>query len=164
LISALKATFVVFAMCHRTSKKVLAAEPYGKNRNSGPSHPWIWLGWTIVIGAAMAALPLSAAAGELPPEEVLRVEVLIAAVEGLADAVFIRNGHAYDSAVAAEFLRRKWKAKASNVGSAEDFIATVASFSSTTGQAYLIRWGDGREVPCSVFLRHTLEKTGPERP
>lgn len=101
---------------------------------------------------------LSATVGELPAEEAGRIEDLIAAGGRLADAAFIRNGQAHDSTVAAEFLRGKWRARAAGVGSAEDFNEKVASFSSTSGQPYLIRFGDGREIPCSVFLRAELAK------
>ena len=118
----------------------------------------ILLGLAIVCCAAAIALPLSATAGELPAAEAGRIEDLIAAVEQQTDAVFIRNNQAYDSAIAAEFLRRKWRAQAARVGSAEDFIDKVASFSSTSGRPYLIRFGDGREIPCSVFLRAELTK------
>jgi len=118
----------------------------------------ILLGLAIVFCAAALALPFSSTAGELPAEEAGRIEELIAAVEHQTDAAFIRNNRAYDSAVAAEFLRRKWRAQADRVGSAEDFIAKVASFSSTSGRAYLIRFGNGREIPCSVFLRAELAR------
>jgi hypothetical protein len=117
----------------------------------------ILLGLVIVFCAAALALTL-AEAGELPAEEAGRIEALIAAVEHLSDAAFIRNGRAYDSVVAAEFLRRKWQAQATKVGSVEDFIEKVASFSSTSGRPYFIRFGDGRELPCSVFLRAELAK------
>jgi len=90
--------------------------------------------------------------------EVERIEDLIAAVAHQTDAAFIRNNQAYDSTVAAEFLRRKWRAQAAGVGSAEDFIEKVGSFSSTSGRPYLIRFGDGREIPCSVFLRAELAR------
>ena len=90
--------------------------------------------------------------------EVERIEDLIAAVEHQTDAAFIRNNQAYDSTVAAEFLRRKWRAHTARVGSAEDFIEMVASFSSTSGRPYFIRFGDGREIPCSVFLRTELAR------
>jgi hypothetical protein len=112
---------------------------------------WIWLSLPIIFGAA-------AAAGELRAEEAQGIEALIAAVGRMTDAVFIRNGQAYDSAVAAEFLRRKWQMKAAHIFSAEDFIEKVASISSTSGRPYLIRLGDGREIPCSVFLRAELAK------
>ena len=108
------------------------------------------------LAAGVLAFGQAALAGGLPAEESARIEALIAAVASLADASFIRNGQAHDSAVAAEFLRRKWRMKASNVSSAEDFIESVATFSSSTGRPYVIRYGDGREVPCSQFLRAEL--------
>jgi hypothetical protein len=112
----------------------------------------------ILLGSGAMALPLQAAAEEWRIEEAGRIDALIAAVERMADAAFIRNGLTYDSTVAAEFLRRKWRAQADRVGSAEDFIEKVASFSSTSGRPYLIRFGDGRVFPCSVFLRAELAK------
>jgi hypothetical protein len=74
----------------------------------------------------------------------------------MADATFIRNSRPYGAAAAAEFLRRKWRQREAEVGSAADFIEKVASFSSTTGQPYLIRFSDGRETPCAIFLRTEL--------
>lgn len=112
----------------------------------------------MAVGAAAVLWPLAAAGGELSAEETLRIEALIATVAQMTDAAFIRNGTAFDAAVAAEFLRRKWQAQAARVGSAEDFIAAVASFSATTGRPYLIRFKDGRESPCSDFLRSELAK------
>jgi hypothetical protein len=127
-------------------------------RNSRLSPLWTLLSLPIVFCAAGAVLPQSPIPGELPAEEAARIETLIAAVEHLTDAAFIRNGQAYDSAVAAHFLRRKWQAKAERISSAEDFIENVASFSSTSGRIYLIRLRDGREIPCSAFLREELAK------
>lgn len=118
----------------------------------------IILSLPIVLSVAATALSLSVHAEEKTADEVARIEALIAAVKHQADAAFIRNNQTYDSTVAAEFLRRKWRAQADRVGSAEDFIEKVASFSSTSGRPYLIRFGDGREIPCSVFLRAELAK------
>jgi hypothetical protein len=117
----------------------------------------------ILFGAAAAVLPLSAISGGLPAEEAGRIEALIVAVSRMSDAAFIRNGQAYDSATAAEFLRRKWQAQSSKVASAEDFIAKVASFSSTTGQPYLVRFSDSREIPCSAFFAAELAKLQQEK-
>ncbi|MCU0576609.1 MAG: DUF5329 domain-containing protein, partial [Desulfobacterota bacterium] len=103
--------------------------------------------------------PALAQPSTLPQEEQQRIEALIHAVEQLGDAAFIRNGRAYDAAAAARFLREKWKARASEVRSAEDFIEKVASFSSTTGKPYLIRFRDGRELSSAKFLRGQLART-----
>ncbi len=111
----------------------------------------------------IAALALAGSLGSaalradgLPSVEEKQIEALIAAVERMADAAFIRNGRSYRAAAAAEFLRRKWRQRQAQVRSAEDFIEKVASFSSTTGQPYGIRFGDGREIACSTFLANEL--------
>lgn len=113
---------------------------------------------SIVFYAATTPLARSASAERLPAVESALIQALIGAVEKRTDVAFIRNGQAYDSKIAAAFLRRKWQAQASRITSTEDFIEKVASFSSTSGQPYLIRFGDGREIPCSVFLRAELAK------
>jgi len=58
--------------------------------------------------------------------------------------------------LAAEFLRRKWKSRRSEIHSAADFIEKVASFSSTTGKRYSIRWRDGTERSSAEFFRAKL--------
>lgn len=117
----------------------------------------ILLSLSIAFGVAPESLTRSATAGGLPAEEAARIEALIDAVQRLDDAVFIRNGQDYDSATAAEFLRRKWQTRTAHVASAEDFIEKVGSISSTSGRPYVVRLGDGREILCSVFLRNTLK-------
>jgi hypothetical protein len=49
-------------------------------------------------------------------------------------------------------------AREAEVRSADDFIEQVASSSTTTGRPYLVRFSDGREIPCSVFLRTELSR------
>ena len=44
------------------------------------------------------------------------------------------------------------------IRTADDFIAKVASKSSTTGRPYLVRFSDGREVPTADFFRAELAK------
>jgi hypothetical protein len=110
---------------------------------------------TRVLAAALATLLLAA---PLPDAERRKIEALIAAVERLQDATFVRNGKAYDAATAAKFLRGKWDSRSGEIASAEDFIARVATFSSTSGRPYLIRFADGREVPAADFFRGELAR------
>ena len=111
-----------------------------------------------IVATALAVSVGSAAlrAADLPPAEEKQIEALIAAIERMTDAAFIRNSRPYGSAAAAEFLRRKWRHREADIRSADDFIEKVASFSSTTGQPYLIRFSYGRETPCAIFLRTEL--------
>ena len=105
----------------------------------------------IIAVVAMAADPL-------PVVERQKIEALIHIIQKLPDAVFIRNGKSYDAATAAKFLRGKWRDRADEVRSAEQFIERVATRSSTTGQPYLVRYKDGREVAAAVLLRAELRK------
>ncbi len=91
-----------------------------------------------------------------PSAEERRIEALLAFVAAQGDVQFVRNGSAHDAATAAKFLRGKWEHQRAEVKSAEDFIARIATKSSTTGQPYLLRFKDGREIACADFLRAEL--------
>ena len=87
-----------------------------------------------------------------------KIEQLIAAVEGLKDAVFIRNGTEYKAKDAADHLRRKLEAAGDEIDSATKFIDLIASKSSMSGEEYTIRFTDGRVVTSGEFLRAELSK------
>lgn len=98
------------------------------------------------------------AAESAPPTEKAKIEALIAHVQGLEDATFVRNGSDYSAANAAKFLRAKWQRHEKEVTTAAEFIAKVASASGTSGKAYLIRFKDGKETPCGEYLTALLKK------
>ena len=113
--------------------------------------------------ALLAALPLSqrivhAEGAALPPAELRAIEALIDSVTRLGDATFLRNGESYSATKAASFLRQKWQAHRDEVRSADDFIARIASASSTTGEPYRIRFADGRELSSADYLRAELAR------
>ena len=110
----------------------------------------------LAILVALVALPRLAQASCLPTVEHQRIEALIGVVGRRTDVTFIRNGRSYIAATAAQFLRGKWRDREADVCSADDFIAKVASFSSTTGKPYLVRLRDGQEVPAAEFFRAQL--------
>ena len=88
--------------------------------------------------------------------EAARIQYLLASVEALEGAKFIRNGSEHDARAAADHLRLKLKAAGSKVKTAEDFIKFCASRSSMTGEPYLIRLADGTTVRSEVFFRNKL--------
>lgn len=108
-----------------------------------------------LLWAVALTLAASAYAG-VTPLETRKIEYLIAAVETLPDAQFIRNGSAYDGKSAAEHLRLKLKSAGSRVASAEDFIRLCASVSSVSGLPYQIKFADGHTVTSETFLRQKL--------
>ena len=116
-------------------------------------------------GLLLVVIALAGHAAELPASEQRKIEALIQHVETLSEAVFIRNNQAYPAKTAAQFLRGKWRATLDDITTAQDFIAKVASVSSTTGQPYRIRFPDGHEVLSGDYLRTVLlQLEQPSRP
>ena len=101
-------------------------------------------------------LPLRAATA--PAAEKSKIEALIAHIEGLPGATFVRNGSDYNAATAAKFLRGKWQSNDKDIKTASDFIAKAATVSSTTGKPYQIRLKDGSVTPCGEYLSAQLKK------
>ena len=102
------------------------------------------------------AIGAHAQADALTPLEARKIEYLIATIETLSNAQFIRNGTAYDAKSAAGHLRLKLKEAGSRVVTAVDFIRLCASVSSVSGLPYQIRFADGRTVTAEAFLRQQL--------
>lgn len=116
----------------------------------------IWSCFLIFLAAGNIIIQSPGWAASLPATEQEKIERLIAAVQKLESAAFIRNGSSYSADTAVRFLRGKWQTRRGEVLSAEDFIAKVASGSSTTGRPYYIRFQDGRQLPSAQFFRSQL--------
>jgi hypothetical protein len=117
----------------------------------------------VALAAATPAEPASAstvaAANAVAAANVVaEIEDLLAYVRALPDAHFIRNGKAHSAEEAEAHLRLKWRRGGKRIRSAEDFIRYAASASSMTGKPYLIRFGDGREVPTAELLGQRLRE------
>jgi Skp family chaperone for outer membrane proteins len=109
----------------------------------------------VLLAGLLAAAAVSAAPSAA---EKARIERLIAYVEAQSTIRFVRNGSAYSSKEAAKFLRRKFDKMGEHVTTAQQFIDQIASKSSTTGEAYLIRFADGRQMPAARFLGDELKR------
>ncbi len=96
--------------------------------------------------------------------EAAKIQHLIASIETLEGAKFIRNGGEYDARSAANHLRLKLKNAGKRVRTAEDFIKYCGSKSSITGEPYLIRFSDGTTVKAEVFFRKKLMAPAKDRP
>lgn len=96
--------------------------------------------------------------------ETAKIQYLIASVEALEGARFIRNGREYDTRAASNHLRLKLKTAGDKVRTAEDFINLCASKSSMTGEPYLIRFADGTIVKSEVFFKDKLKTFVADKP
>jgi hypothetical protein len=112
--------------------------------------------------AGVAAPQPQALADAAPPlSEAQKIDRLIAHVAGLQGAVFIRNDKEYGPAEAAKHLQLKREKAGDRVKTAADFIRLCASHSSMSGEAYLIRFADGRTRTAEDVLREELARIGP---
>ena len=92
------------------------------------------------------------------PVEMARIERLLVMIGSRRDMRLLRNGTEHDTDTAVSFLRGKLKHHGSGIKTAEEFIDRLASRSSTTGQLYLVRMSDGRQIPAGDFLRIELAR------
>lgn len=90
--------------------------------------------------------------------ETQKIEALIAQIENLKGAVFIRNDAEYTGRQAAKHMRDKWQWKKKKIKSARDFITVAASKSSSSGRPYIIRFKKTGEVKCGEYLLKELKK------
>lgn len=105
--------------------------------------------------AADAAPPAPATKVSIADSE---IEQLLAHVASLDDARFVRNGSDYPAAKAVEHFRLKWGKQRAKITSAERFIELCATKSSVSGDAYTIRFADGRVVPAAEVLTAELAR------
>ena len=96
--------------------------------------------------------------------ETAKIQYLIASVETLEGAKFIRNGSEYDARDASDHLRLKLKVAGKKVKTAEDFIRLCASKSSITSEPYLMRFADGTTIKSEVFFTDKLKIFATDKP
>src|SRR5205807_7914873 len=75
-----------------------------------------------------------------------------------ADATFIRNGQTHTSQEAAAHVRAKYEHFKGQIKTPEDFIGLAATKSLLTGQPYLVRTRDGKEMPLNTWLSNALRE------
>ena len=107
---------------------------------------------------ARASAAAGASADAAPLTESRKIDLLIGHVGRLQGAAFIRNGKEYGPAEAAKHLQFKRAKAGDRVETAGDFIRLCASFSTVSGDAYLIRFADGRTRTAEDVLREELAR------
>jgi hypothetical protein len=90
--------------------------------------------------------------------EKAKIELLIKSISDLKGASFFRNGSSHSAKEAAEHLKKKWKYAEDDIETAAQFIEKLASKSSISGKAYIIRLADGTDIMARVFLVNELRR------
>ena len=75
-----------------------------------------------------------------------------------SDATFVRNGQKHTPQEAANHIKAKYEHFKSEIKTPEDFIRLSASKSLLTGQPYLVRTADGKEMHLDAWLTEALKK------
>jgi hypothetical protein len=112
----------------------------------------------ILFAACIILALFATAAGALDDTERKKIDFLISSVENLNGVKFVRNGSEYTGKQAAAHLRMKLNRAGSRVRSADDFIRLCASKSYISGQPYLIRLSEAKELPAEEFFRNKLKE------
>jgi len=107
---------------------------------------------------APSTLAPSTLADAAPMSEAAKIDHLINYIGKLAGATFVRNGKDYGAAEAARHLQHKREKAGDRVRTADDFIRLCASQSSLSGEAYRIRFADGRTRTAEDVLREELAR------
>ncbi|MHB8771765.1 MAG: DUF5329 family protein [Syntrophales bacterium] len=118
----------------------------------------------VLLLTALLCLAAAGRAAAEDPAEAKKIQHLIAAVETLEGAQFIRNGRGYDAGAAASHLRLKLSLAGDRVKTAEDFIRLCATGSSRSGKPYKIRFSDGTVVKAEQFFHDRLKAFTPGKP
>lgn len=114
----------------------------------------------LLVGDDRAELHVQPAAGFVPD----RIGQLVRAV-GKSQDTFLREGKEYTGEMAEQFLVAKLGSHRGPPVTLEEFLGTMASRSSKTGQAYEVRRKDGTTVTMEQWLRSALgELTAKDRP
>ena len=111
-----------------------------------------------ILFASLSLTTAAAAARVEALSEAAKIERLLTHVRDMKDAEFIRNGKAYDGKAAAEHIQKKYENAKDQVKTARDFIAKCASKSEASGDAYKIRFKDGKEQTASEYLTAQLDQ------
>jgi hypothetical protein len=107
----------------------------------------------------VALIFLSMSAGQMAGAESLddSIKFLLDYV-AKSDATFIRNGQKHTPQEAANHIKAKYEHFKKEIKTPEDFIRLSASKSLLTGQPYLVRTADGKEMHLDAWLTEALKK------
>src|SRR5947208_14986484 len=75
-----------------------------------------------------------------------------------ADATFVRNGQTHTPQEAVAHVRAKYQHFKGQIKTPEDFIRLAATKSLLTGQPYLVRPLDGKDMPLNAWLSNALRE------
>jgi hypothetical protein len=107
---------------------------------------------------AVALLSWSACLAQTtsPTEDLQKTVTYLLDFVAQSDCTFIRNGKSHTPKEASEHMKGKYEYFKKEIKTPEDFIRLAASKSLVTGQAYLVKTKDGKEIDCAKWMTKVL--------
>jgi hypothetical protein len=114
--------------------------------------------WIIVVISIVLAAAMVLAEDTRPQENADETIAYLLAFVAKSDCTFIRNGQSYTDKQAAKHMQEKGRYFKDQIVTPEDFIRLAASESLVTGQPYMVRTKEGKDLRCDEWLKEVLKE------
>jgi hypothetical protein len=112
----------------------------------------------LVLAAVVIAMKLGLVAwGAEPKSEREKIDAALLRMEN-SDLIFIRNDSEHTGKAAADHMRLKLRQAGDSIKTFDDFVDKLATKSSMSGKAYLVKFKDGKTQELAKWLRETSGK------
>jgi hypothetical protein len=112
----------------------------------------------IAVIAIVLAATMVLAEDTRPRENTDETIVYLLAFVAKSDCAFIRNGQSYAGKQASAHMQEKRRYFKDQIVTPEDFIRLAATKSLQTGQLYMVRMKEGKELRCDEWLKKVLKE------
>jgi hypothetical protein len=112
----------------------------------------------IAVIAIVLAATMVLAEDTRPRENTDETIVYLLAFVAKSDCTFIRNGQSYAGKQASAHMQEKRRYFKDQIVTPEDFIRLAATKSLQTGQLYMVRMKEGKELRCDEWLKKVLKE------
>ena len=112
----------------------------------------------IVIIAIVLTVNMVLAEDTGPQENTDETIAYLLAFVAKSDCTFIRNSQSYTNKQASNHMQEKGRYFKDQVVTPEDFIRLAATESLVTGQPYMVRTKEGKELRCDEWLKEVLKE------
>ena len=112
----------------------------------------------IIAIAIVLAATMALAEDTRPRENTDETIVYLLSFVAKSDYTFIRNGQSYTGKQASYHMKNKRQYFKDKIATPEDFIRLAATKSLQTGQPYMVRTKEGKELRCDEWMKKALEE------
>ena len=111
----------------------------------------------VAVSALLLSVGMTFGQAKTAAEDLNRTVTYLLDFVTKSDCTFIRNGKSYPPKEASEHMKGKYEHFKKEIKTAEDFIRLAASKSLVSGQPYLVKTNDGKEIECATWLGKILD-------